>query len=357
MQTNHHQETEWVMTTEKKRRRTTWIKLGSGCGLLVILVLWTAGIFRSRIAGDDTVMRTPPPVPPQAPIVVASNQLLRSSVELAGTVSSQRTIHLSARLSAYVKEVTSSAGQRVEPGQRLMSLDDRDLQQQLNSAQAALAQADAQHTRTRTLHSKGAATDQQLEHSESAFKNATSQVARIRVMLSYTTITSPIAGIVTDRRIEVGDLAAPGQLLLAVYDPTTMRIEVPVPARLVPLFKSGKSVTVRLDHPHMELSGTVSEIVSEIDASTRTRLVKVSIATEGQALLPGTYGYVRIYGDEEAALLLPAAAIARAGQLEFVTLDQAGQAVRRLVKTIPHQSGAVQILSGIAAGDRVVIGK
>jgi RND family efflux transporter MFP subunit len=345
------------MTSMKRQRRTMWIKLGAGCGLLVLMILWTAGIFRSRITGDRAVERSRAATPAAAIIVVATNQFLPSSVELAGTVGSERTIHLSARLSAYVMAVSSTAGQQVTAGQQLMTLDDRDLQQQLKSAQAALAQAKAQDTRTRTLHSKGAATDQQLELADAAHQNAASQLERIRVMLSYTTISSPIAGIVTDRRIEEGDLAAPGQVLLSVYDPTRMRIEVPVPARLVPLFTLGATVTVRLDHPALELPGTVTEIVSQIDAATRTRLVKVSIKSEGHALLPGSYGTVRIAGDKQALLLLPAPAVIRAGQLEFVTLDQDGAMERRLVKTIPHASGALQVLAGLAAGDRVIIGQ
>ena len=345
------------MKADKTGRMKMGIKLGIGCLLLIAMILWTAGIFRHRIAGDQPVQPHRLATPAAATILIATNRLLRSQVELAGTIASERTIHLSARLAAYVKAVSSTAGQQVEAGQPLMSLDDRDLQQQLKSASASLTQAAAHHTRTRSLHADGAATDSQLEQADSAFKDATSQVERIRVMLSYTTIQSPIDGIVTDRRIEVGDLAAPGQLLLAVYDPTHMRIEVPVPARLVPLFTAGAAVTVRLDHPAVELPGTVTEIVSEIDATTRTRLVKASIATAGRALLPGTYGYLRIDGPAETLLLLPAEAITRAGQLEFITLDRSGTMERLLVKTIPHPSGAVQVLAGLTAGDRVIIGK
>ena len=81
----------------------------------------------------------------------------------------------------------------------------------------------------------------------------------------------------------------------------------------------------------------------------------MSIKSEGHALLPGSYGTVRIAGDKQALLLLPAPAVTRAGQLEFVTLDQDGAMERRLVKTIPHASGVLQVLAGLAAGDRVII--
>src|SRR5690606_19252394 len=155
------------------------------------------------------------------------------------------------------QEVHASAGQRVKAGQVLIRLDDRELKEQLEAANVALRQAEIEYERARELLRTDAASRQFFDLAETQFLAAQSQVKRMQVMLTYTELSAPIDAIVTDRGVEQGDLASPGQVLLTLYDPLRMRMEVPVPVRLVHHFQVGTEVPVSLSYPDLQRAGRV----------------------------------------------------------------------------------------------------
>jgi RND family efflux transporter MFP subunit len=293
-------------------------------------------------------------VPAGAAIHEVKAASLRSRIDIVGTAASEKTIRLSARISAYVNEVFASAGSRVEAGDVLMTLDDREIREQMAGAEAALRQAEAEHRRVQRLMESRAATEQQATAAESAFRSAQAQVERLKVMLSYASIAAPISGVVTEREVEAGDLANPGQALLTIYDPTRMRLEAPVPVRLVERLSLGREVQVTLDQPAVTLTGTITEIVSEIDPMSRTRKVKVHVPPGGAEILPGTFGRMWVEDEPRDAILVPASAVYRVGQLEFVRIVRGDRSLRRAVRTGPSDGDQVEILAGLEIGERIL---
>ena len=286
---------------------------------------------------------------------VAVRTSLFARVDLVGTAASDRSVNLSARLSAYVQEVRATAGDRVKAGDLLVALDDREIREQLTAAEAQFKQAESEFKRTRQLFEAKASTEQALTAAESGFQAARAQVEQVRVMMSYAQVAAPLDGIVTERRVEVGDLANPGQILLAVYDPTRMRLEVPVPVRLLDRFAPNQDVQVKLDYPARAVAGKVTEIVSEIDPHSRTRKVKILLEDRSGDVLPGAFGRVWVDDAEHEGVWVPAAAVQRSGQLESVELVQGDRVVRRLVRSRALDDGRVEILSGLQGGETVVV--
>ena len=322
---------------------------------LAVIVIWTSGTLREKQApgklpADDATL-----VPTGAVMVATQRQTVSTRVSLSGTVRSERSINLSARLPAYVEAVHVSAGAAVAEGDLLLALDQRELREELAAAEAQLVQAETAYQRSKRLLETNATTAQAHESAESAFKSAAANVERVNVMLTYTRITAPLDGVVADRYIEAGDLAGAGQVLLSVYDPERLRLEVPVPARLISHFPEGREVTVTLDQVPAPLKGTVTEVVSEFDPVTRTRRAKVRLDDVVGKVLPGMYGQVIIETDPYEAVLLPEASIVRIGQLESVQVVRDGRAYRRVVRTGPRHDGLVEILSGLEDGEQVMV--
>jgi RND family efflux transporter MFP subunit len=174
-------------------------------------------------------------------------------------------------------------------------------------------------------------------------------------MLIYTKIRSPIHGIITDRRVEVGDLANPGQSLLSVYDPMNMRIEVPVPVRLIEKLSLNQTVDITLDRPDRPFKGRVDGIVSEIDPLSRTQKVKIHIDNNRGDILPGTFGRVWVREDPHPAILIPLDAVVLIGQLEMVSVVKNDRIERRMVKSGPSFGKNLEILSGLSQGDVILV--
>ncbi len=330
------------------------VKLVAGIGGLLVLVLWSGGFLLHKIAPGEVQAETGLPLPPESETMSVASEMVSPRIDLVGTVASGEKIILSSRISAYVKKVHVSAGDRVRQGQLLILLDNRELKQQLAAAEAGLAQARSEYERARKLIAADATTDQALTAARSAYETANAQVRQINVMLTFTEITSPIDGRITDRRIEAGDLAAPGQPLLGVFAPQNMRIVIPVPVRLVEKMQLEQKVDIELDRPNRPFTGRVIEVVGEVDPMSRTQRMKVHIEGAGADVLPGTFGRVWVADDPRPAILVPATAVYRIGQLEMVQLVADNRVIRRLVKTGPLFGDRIEILSGLSAGDTIL---
>jgi RND family efflux transporter MFP subunit len=338
----------------KDRLKQTW-KLWAGILGLIVIIVWTAGILRTRTAPGKLEYEPGFALPENSATITATLEHVPTRIDVVGTVQSERKIHLSSRISAYIKDVLVSPGKAVKQGDLLVELDQREISEQLVAAEAQFAQVQTAYQRAKRLLETNATTSQEFEIAESAFKAASANVDRTKVMLSYTQIRSPLDGVVTDRRIEIGDLANPGQMLLSVYDASRMRMEVAVPARLVKYFPAGREVNVVLDQSQSSLTGTVSEIVSEVDSHTRTQLVKIQLNETSGDTLPGAYGHVWVESEPHNAVRLPVSAVYRVGQLEFVQVVRGDRVLRRLVRTGPRSDDRVELLSGLAGGEQILL--
>ncbi len=343
------------MTEPIKRNHLRWWKPVAATAAILILIVWSTGALNEKVQ-PGTVMHLPGiPLPTGTETLTIHKEPVPSQISIAGTVTSEEKIHVSARVGGVVEVVTVSAGNRVERGQPLLKIDDREMREQRAAAEAQLRRAESEFQRARQLHAAQATTDQVLTDAESSFHTAQARLDQIQIALSYHDIRAPISGIVTDRRIELGDLAAHGQVLLALYNPTTMRLDVPVPVRLVDRLNIGDPARVWLDRQLTMVDGTVTEIVSEIDARSRTQMVRVRLNTGEMDVLPGTFGRLWIDLEPHPGYRIPESAVYRLGQLELVQVALEGRILRRLVRTGPASEGRVEILSGLADGDVILV--
>lgn len=340
--------TGWSLIWKK-----SWRLAVGGLGLAAMLVYSSGACIRKVPPGK--VPHTPGVAVPEG----AARHVVKAKeagvwLELVGTAMSEERVHLSARIPAHVKEVFVSAGDRVKAGQVVMTLDDRELKEQQAAAEAQFKQAESEFRRTKQLFGAQAATQQALSAAESMQQAARAHLEQVNVMRTYADIASPIDGVVTDRRIEAGDLASPGQLLMAVYAPDRMRLEVPVPVRLIDRVALGQRLEVLLDRPARVFEGEVSAIVAEIDPLSRTQLVKVRLL-DPQGILPGTFGRLNVQTADALSIWVPRSAVYRAGQLDYVQMVRGARAVRRLVKPGAVRGEEIEILSGLKDGDEVLV--
>ncbi len=332
-----------------------FVKPVLGTVVLVVLILWSVGVGKAKMAGTRIDFKPGLPLPAEAALFTVKAESLAPRVDVVGTVASELRVNLSARIPATVKEVFVSAGSAVKKGQPLLTLDDRDLREQATAAEAQFKQAETEVNRTRRLFESQAATEQALTAAQSLFAVARAQWDRSKVMLTYAQVESPLDGVVTDRRGEPGDMAGPGQVLLAVYDPVNLQLEVPVPVRLLGKLPVGQAVEVTLDRSAYVYQGRVRQIVSEVDPLSRTQLVKVHIEGTDASVLPGTFGRLWVADDAREAIMIPVAAIYSVGQIEMVQVVREGRALRRSVRTGLRTGDFVEVLSGLAGGDSVLL--
>lgn len=338
-------------------------------GGLVILLLWMQGTIGSKRVEPGWVHAPAAPVPAGAPIVLVRMFEVEQWSEAVGTVKSRMTVAVSSKIMSHILEMRANPGDRVNQGDVLVLLDNREPRTQLEKAQSALiaaranlSQAQSNYARIKKLVSEQTATPAELEVVEAAYKVAISQVSQAeeavreaQVVFGYTTITSPITGVVVEKRAEAGDLAVPGQTLLVIEDPTRLRLEASVPERQGGAIRVGDKVKVRIDALNQELSANVDEIVPAADPLSRSFLVKATLPQKTE-LRSGMFGRLLFAPIKTSVLCIPAKAVRRAGQLTIVDVMEDNKVHTRLIQTGKSYGEMVEVLSGLKPGEKILGG-
>jgi multidrug efflux pump subunit AcrA (membrane-fusion protein) len=332
--------------------------------------------------------------------------------EATGTVRAKTSTVLSSKIMGTVMALRVREGDRVNAGQVLIEIDNRDAAAQLQKAQAGLRQAEqavaeadqavnaassakaaaeanqrlanATLARYQTLLEKKSVSPQEFDEIRARAQVADAEVSRAEKMLemlaarkkqaqaqteqakadiaaaqifsSYARIASPISGVVVSKQIEVGATATPGAPLLTIETASQYRLEVAVEESQIGKIKLKDPARVRIDAiGGEELAGTVAEILPAADPMSRSYTVKIDVTSPSQ-LRSGLYGTARFAGGERQALTVPAKAVAQRGQLTGVfVVDEANIARLRLVKTGKSFGDRVEVLSGLNEGERIAV--
>ncbi len=315
--------------------------------------------------------------------------------EAVGTVRSATTSVLGAQISGTVRQVLVKEGDRVRRGQLLAVLDDRTPRAQLGAAQAGVEEAaqglaevehaldaaraeqkfaEATFQRYQGLLEKNSLSRQEYEGAEARAKAAAANVraheskakqieARqgqaqaqresAEAVYSYSRITSPLDGMVTGKSVDAGTLVMPGAVLFTVEDMSSYRLEAGLPEQFLSKAKAGDDIAVQLEAGNIR--GRIVEIVPAADVASRTFLVKIALPGDC-ACRSGQYGRAFFPVGEQKRLVAPRRALIEYGALEGVYVLNAGGVLEyRLVKTGKNFGKNVEILSGLAEGDRVAI--
>ena len=306
----------------------------------------------------------------KAPGIVAEVRLVRLPlVETAvGTIRPVHETTIGAKLLARVVEVNLKAGQVVKAGDVLVRLDDTDLRAKrrqaeavLNAAEAARVQAEADANRSANLLKSKAVSRQENERAGTALKSADAELSRakesineIQATLDWATIRSPIKGIVIDKKVDVGDMVTPGQMLATLFDPKRMQLVASVRESLAHRLKVGQPIEVQIENFNKQCTGTISEIVPEAESSSRAFQVKVTGPCP-EGVYSGMFGRILIPLDEEQVLVIPRQAVQSVGQLDLVNVATHGAVSRRAVRLGRTIGEDVEVLSGLREGEQVQV--
>ena len=343
-----------------------------GIGLLGLIMAWLAGIFEVKIQPDETadVARTLP-LDGTGDIEEVHEVVKEYYSEAVGTLKAASRTEISSRIMAPITDIQVKAGDVVRAGQPLVSLDRRDAESRLHQAEASLegasaslAQAEKNLRRDSEMYEQAVIAEKRFEQTKTTFevaqanvKQAEQAVAEAKVVLSYTVINSPQDGTIVDRLSEPGDTASPGVPLLVLYDPASLRLEVPVMENFAAKFKIGDVLNVHIDALGQDVEAIVDEIVPQAEAASRSFLVKVALKRSDQ-LYEGMFGRLRIPIGTRRHLCLATAAIQTVGQLQFVNVVRTnGKTLERRFITTGRlgMPGRVEVLSGLESGERVVL--
>jgi RND family efflux transporter MFP subunit len=329
-------------------------------GLLVLSLAALAGACGRGDESPDAVA-----TPRLAGSVYAvRDTMLEAVFEASGVASPVRQATLSTKLMGTVLDVRVREGDAVTAGQPLVRLDARDLAAKQAQVAASIDEAEAmrrdattQANRIRALYVDSAATRVQLDASETGLARAEASAkaahaasAELQAVSAYAVIRAPFAGVVTKRFVDPGAFAAPGAPLIAVQDGRQLRISANVTPEAARNLRRGQTIDASIE-------GRLARATIEgvVPSAGNLYAVNAIVANPGGALLPGSAATLRLPLGSRSALVVPAAAVTREGELTGVTVRTAQGDEPRGVRLGMTAGTMVEVSAGLRAGDQVIV--
>ncbi len=389
----------------KADRRVGWYR-----GRTLNLLLYIASGFLIVSCSSNAAKDGPDSI---ALPTVAAAKVLRTDLTRALAVTAEfrpyQVIDVHAKVSGYVKRIYVDVGDRVKEGQLIAVLEIPELQDDVQTAEASVsksqeeirrAQADLERAqsahevehlassrlvdvsktrpglvaqqevddavgRDRVTEAQVATAKATLSTADQQLRVAQADRERVRTLFAYAQIKAPFAGVITKRYADTGSMIQTGissqtqsMPLVTLAQENLLRLVIPVPESAVSRIRLGSPVEVSVSTLGEKFEGKVARFADQVDMATRTMHTEVDVPNPKGELVPGMYASASlVLNNERNALAVPVQALTRAeDRITVLLIDKHNKLEERPVKIGVEAPDQVEILSGLAEGDLVVIG-
>ncbi len=324
---------------------------------LVLVAVAVAGALTYRyfdqgqVAGDQRVR-------PASVVNVANPRLetVRDRVNAVGSLKALDAIELTTEVSGRVVELNLRSGQRVEKGDLLLRLDDRQARADVRVSEAQVADARRQYERARSLRSNNSISQSQVDELRTSLDVAQAQLEAARTRLDNHRITAPFTGVVGLNDISMGAYLGSGTAVATLDSTDRMEMGFAIPERFLGQISLGQRVQGRSPtYPGETFSGELVELGTRISELSRTLPVRALIDNPGGKLRPGQFMSASLTLREREALVIPEQAVLMRGADKYVFVAEDGKARRVPVTLGVRQPGWVEVSDGLTEDDPVII--
>lgn len=297
-----------------------------------------------------------PPFVPVNLMKVAATPV-SNTVNAVGALIAEDSVVLRPEIDGRIDTLLFQEGQPVKKGAVLVRLDSAEQRARLAAAQADLKLAQSRYTRSEELVAQHFISRQALDEARANLDILRARMEQEQVALSKTVLRAPFAAVAGLRQVSPGAYVNKGDDIVRLDALDTLKLEVPVPETYLPLVRLGLPVKVTIDAlPGQVFSGKVHAIDPVVDPVSRNVRVRARIANPAGTLKPGMFARVTAdLGGKTQAILLPEQVIVPRADGNYVFLAVNGKADLRKVTLGKREPGRVEIVSGVAAGDIVVL--
>ena len=297
-------------------------------------------------------------------------------VTASGKIEAKNSANLSTRLMGYITKVHIQVGQKVAAGQLLVSINNTDLQAKRAQVDASILQATVGYTNAKkdydrfvSLYKQQSASQKELddmtaryEMAKAGLEGAKQMRNEVIALFSYSNITAPFSGVVTNTYVKQGDMATPGMPLLSLEGASKLQVMAMVSENDIATIKKGMPVKVLVKSSNEKLNGKVSEVSISATNTGGQYLVKVDLDKTNATILSGMFVNIQFPIENKAnrsksrVLLVPESALVKQGQLTGIyTIGTGNVALLRWLRVGKNFGEQVEVLSGLSADEQYII--
>lgn len=324
-----------------------------------LFALFSLGLFPlltacNKEAPQQVVEKTTIPVTTEK--VVSST--FNSGISVSGNIDANKTLRLGFMVAGKINYIAVNEGQTVKQGSLIASLDPVNYNIAKEMADLQVAQTDEEYNRLKIMYDRNSLSESDFAKIDFGLKQAKVQQKLHNENLSNTKLYAPISGVLLKRLAEPGEIVATGTPILVLSDISKVKVNAYIPEYQLNAIKIGQMGEVRIAAIDQKFLGKVIEVGAVADATTRAFTVKLEVNNPNLNIRPGMIAEVNFSDIEQKNILaIPATAILRTpdGQ-PYVYVAENQKAFKRNVSVGAVYAGKIEILSGLAVGDDLVIG-
>jgi membrane fusion protein (multidrug efflux system) len=286
------------------------------------------------------------------------------SISAIGTAKAANGVELAFETAGIVSEIKFKANQNIRQGEVLVQLDDSVERADIQDVQANVKTAESSFERAKTLSTRGYGTEANLDQASALLAAARSRLARLQATIEQKALKAPFSGVIGIPRVDVGQYLQPGTVIASFQDLSSMKVDFTVPEQRAAEVKLGQEIHLGTTEGNLPFKGRVIGKDPRVDP--KTRLVSVQALVEDNkdgAILPGQFLHVEVILPEQPNVMtVPQTAVIASLYGDYVyTIDEEQRdgntvqiAKQVFVKTGRRRGGALEIVSGLNAGQQVV---
>ncbi|HAH55083.1 MAG TPA: efflux RND transporter periplasmic adaptor subunit [Flavobacterium sp.] len=297
-------------------------------------------------------------------------------VTASGKIEAENSANLSTRMMGYVTKIHVKVGQKVGVGQLLVSINNTDLQAKKAQVDASILQATAGYNNAKkdydrfvNLFKQQSASQKELDDMTARYEMAKAGLEGAKQMrnevisqFSYSNITAPFSGAVTNTFVKEGDMANPGMPLVSVEGATRLQVTAMISENDISSIKKGMTVKVLVKSSNTTLNGKVSEVSSSATNTGGQYLVKINLDKTDSSVLSGMFVNVQFPIENKTQevqtdrVLVPETALVKQGQLTGIyTIGTGNVAILRWLRVGKNFGTQVEVLSGLSANEQYIV--
>jgi membrane fusion protein (multidrug efflux system) len=319
-----------------------------------LLTIWLAIVV---LFFQSPLFAAPPKTAPGVVVAQAQVKSFPLSAEALGNARSNESIDIRPKITATLTEILFEEGQEVKAGDVLVKLDNLEQVADLAAAKAALVDTEASFNRSTELFRTNVVAKSQLLQDEARKIADEAMVSVAEKRLADTIVRAPFAGRIGLRRVSLGSLLGPGTVITTLDDTHIIKVDFDLPEIYLSRLEPGLKVLAHsAAYPDQKFSGAVTSVDTRVDSISRTVRVRSVMENIDGHLRPGMFLTVNLLNDTTQALLIPERALIPERSVQYVYVVDANLLVeKRPVKIGRRRPGEVEILTGLSAGETVIV--
>lgn len=321
--------------------------------LVIIAVAVTLGILMQLTNGEKQQERQDPLV-----IILDSfKQEISNKVEALGTAKANESIEITSTATETIKEINFEDGQKVRKGDVIAILDRDAEMAQLSAAKERLKEEQRELKRLESLLKSKAVSRREFDERKTSLQVTKEEINQIQAEINERTLIAPFDGEVGVRRLSVGALVQPGEVITTLDDISQIKLDFTVPAVNLSKLKVGLPVYAETEAlKDMVYRGRIQSVNTRVDPVTRSVLVRAIISNEDGAIKPGLLMKVTLLENQRMALMVPEESILQRQDYHFLFIvDDNNIVEKRKVEIGIRQPGLVEITSGLLEGEDIIV--